>query len=107
MTRMSSQHWKCVICGGKAVGEVVCMTCSFREKEKQRAQPGTISRKQLGYIEHLLTKLDTQTTSRIIYGEIPDYSGELENLSTYQAGELIPKLLENIPEENEVGSDEH
>jgi hypothetical protein len=40
-----------------------------------------------------MTKLDSQTTSQVLYAAVPDYDGELENLNANQAGALIAKLL--------------
>lgn len=93
MTRQNSKEWICILCGDEVFDGVVCYECTRKEQDRQRSEPGSLSRKQLSYIEHLMSKIDSQVTSQILYVAVPDFDGELENLNANQAGALIAKLL--------------
>jgi hypothetical protein len=88
--RSDAKSWVCVVCGKKAYDVPLCFGCQQTEKDKQRAEPGSITEKQCRYIEHLLTKLTTNESSAFF----PDgWDGEIENLSANQAGKIVSDLL--------------
>jgi hypothetical protein len=92
MVRRASNWWNCVSCGAETDDGVICYRCAEKERNKQRAESGSLTQKQLSYIEYLISSLDSQTTAEIIFGAVPDYGGELESLTSNQAGDLIPAL---------------
>jgi hypothetical protein len=83
------------------MGSVVCYPCSEMEKNRQRHDKGSVTQKQVWYIERLIKDMDTKTTGEIIYSVIPDYSGDLNELSTQQGKNLIAKLMSLQPKEGE------
>jgi hypothetical protein len=95
MTRQTST-WRCVICGKEALGGVVCFDCEQTKKAEQRREPGTVTYKQVGYIEHLLTKCDTEKSRAAILSVVPYFEYDYDELSEEQAGSIIGKILEII-----------
>jgi hypothetical protein len=86
-----------MVCGKETYDAVICYDCSQTEKDKQRSQPGSITEKQFGYIEHLLMKIGKYriflaNSDRFMMTVIPDYE-HLEDITANQAGELISSLL--------------
>jgi hypothetical protein len=92
MPRRASNFWNCIICDRETEG-IICYKCAERERERQRNEPGSLTYKQLSYIEYLVSDLDTKTTGEVLLEICPDYAGELETLSANQAGGVIAKLL--------------
>ena len=84
----------CIVCGNETepINQVICIDCESKEKIKQRQLPGTITTKQVSYIEHLMEGMSTQESSEILWSALPEYDGDLENLSTNEAGIIIKTL---------------
>jgi len=89
--RKTNEHWSCFICGVDTFG-LICLECGDKIKSEQRRTKGSITVKQLAYIEGLISDMKTDETSEIIYSAIPDYQGSLDELSTVQAGILIKSI---------------
>jgi hypothetical protein len=90
--RENSKTWLCVICGGTAYDVPLCFGCSQTEKDKQRAEPGSITEKQCRYIEYILTQLTTNESSAF-FPDDDAWNGDVDNLSSNQAGKIISDLL--------------
>jgi len=100
MARISADRWRCVVCNKHDSFGLICYDCSNAEREKQRAERGSVTVKQVSYIEYLMTKTDSKTSSSILFDVIPDYDYDLENISMNQGGNIIAKLLEITEEKN-------
>lgn len=92
MSRKASDWWFCIFCNQETDG-LICYQCAENERNRQRGEPGSVTQKQTWYIERLVRNLDSQTTMSIIISVVPDYEGDFDSLSSFQAGSLIAKLL--------------
>lgn len=92
--RITADHFVCMICGGDAYQGVLCLEHLTQERERQKSIRGSVTMKQYHYIEHLLLSIDSETSREILYGNIENYEGDLENISCNEAGKIIAKILE-------------